>query len=410
MTFKIKFLLSVLITISYFSYAQIHQNNKNVITDSLHSTILKENRNIYIKLPESYSTTNSKKYPVVYILDGELLFSTLNLVHSYYSGGFMPEMVLVGISNANNRSRDLTTSFDTSFYQKNGEANNFTSFFQNELIPYIEKTYPVTNYRTLIGHSYGGLFTINALINHSDVFDNYLAIDPSLDWDSQKLLKQAKNVLSHKNYTGKSLFISLGGQLHMSNPKITIENVMKDTTSFTIFPRSNITFFEQTKKNTKNGLTTSWKYYPNDLHGTVPLPSIKDGLISLFKWYQWENTSAFNNPNTSVKKVKKFIKHREEKLKKHFGYSEPPYGEDIFNMMGYMNIDLNQLEKSLMYFKMATYYYPKSPNAFDSLAEFYFKQKKYKKALKNITKAYHLSGKEVHKKKIKIYKNKLLKK
>ena len=36
-------------------------------------------------------------------------------------------------------------------------------------------------------------------------------------------------------------------------------------------------------------------------------------------------------------------------------------------------------------------------------------KKKYKKALKNITKAYHLSGKEVHKKKIKIYKNKLLK-
>ncbi|MDD7914423.1 tetratricopeptide repeat protein [Polaribacter ponticola] len=70
-----------------------------------------------------------------------------------------------------------------------------------------------------------------------------------------------------------------------------------------------------------------------------------------------------------------------------------------------MNIDLNQLEKSLMYFKMATYYYPKSANAFDSLAEFYFKQKDYKKALKNITRAYSLSGKESHKKKIEIYKN-----
>ncbi|MDD7914422.1 alpha/beta hydrolase [Polaribacter ponticola] len=302
MHFKIKFSLSVLIIVSYFSYAQIHQDNNNVITDSIYSTILKENRDIYIKLPESYSTNSNKKYPVIYILDGELLLSTLNLVHSYYSGGFMPEMVLVGISNTNNRSRDLTTSFVSSFYQKNGEAENFTSFFKKELIPYIEKTYPVTNYRSLIGHSYGGLFTVNTLLNHSDLFSNYLAIDPSLDWDNQKLLKQAKEVLAHKNYTGKSLFISLGSQLHMSNPKITIDNVMKDTTSFTIFPRSNMSFFEQTKKNAKNGLITTWKYYPDDLHGTVPLPSIKDGLLSLFNWYQWENTSAFNNPNTSVKK------------------------------------------------------------------------------------------------------------
>ena len=407
MNFKIKISLSVLIIVSYFSYAQIHQNSNPVIADSIYSSILKENRDIYIKLPESFSTNSNKKYPVIYILDGELLLSTLNLVHSYYSGGFMPEMVLVGVSNANNRSRDLTTSIVSSFYQKNGEAENFTSFFKKELIPYIEKTYPVTNYRSLIGHSYGGLFTVNTLLNHSDLFSNYLAIDPSLDWDNQKLLKQAKEVLSQKNFRGKSLFISLASQLHMSNPKITIGNVMKDTTSFTIFPRSNMSFFEQTKKNAKNELITTWKYYPDDLHGTVPLPSIKDGLLSLFNWYQWENTSAFNNPNTSVKKIKSFIKYRENKLKKHFSYTEPPYGEDIFNMMGYMNIDLNQLEKSLMYFKMATYYYPKSANAFDSLAEFYFKQKDYKNALKNITKAYNLSGKESHKKKIETYKKNL---
>ena len=407
MNFKIKISLSVLIIVSYFSYAQIHQNSSLVIADSIYSSILKEHRDIYIKLPESFSTNSNKKYPVIYILDGELLLSTLNLVHSYYSGGFMPEMVLVGVSNANNRSRDLTTSIVSSFYQKNGEAENFTSFFRKELIPYIEKTYPVTNYRSLIGHSYGGLFTVNTLLNHSDLFSNYLAIDPSLDWDNQKLLKQAKEVLSQKNFRGKALFISLASQLHMSNPKITIGNVMKDTTSFTIFPRSNMSFFEQTKKNAKNELITTWKYYPDDLHGTVPLPSIKDGLLSLFNWYQWENTSAFNNPNTSVKKIKSFIKYRENKLKKHFGYIEPPYGEDIFNMMGYMNIDLNQLEKSLMYFKMATYYYPKSANAFDSLAEFYFKQKDYKNALKNITKAYNLSGKESHKKKIETYKKNL---
>ncbi len=407
MNFKIKLVATLLITLSSFSNAQIRQGNTIAIADSLYSNVLNESRNIFVKLPRDYSENSNNKYPVVYILDGELLLSTLDLVHSYYNGGFFPEMVLVGISNANNRTRNLTTSVVESFNQENGKANNFIKFIETELIPYVDKKYPATNYRTLIGHSYGGLFTINTLINHTELFDNYLAIDPSLDWDNQKLLKQAKNVLATKNFDGKTVFISLSGQLHMANPEVTIENVMEDTSNFTIFPRTNIAFSKLTKKNANSGLTSNWKYYPNDLHGTVPLPSIIDGLITMFKWYQWENTSDFNNPETSIDKIREFVKYRETKLKSHFGYLVPPYGEDLFNMLGYMNIDFDQLDKSLMYFKFATYYYPNSANAYDSLADYYAAKKEYANALKYVTKAYDLSGKDYHKKRIEEYKSKL---
>ena len=84
------------------------------------------------------------------------------------------------------------------FEQENGKAANFSKFIETELIPFVEHKYPVTNFRSLIGHSYGGLFTIYTLINHSHLFSNYLAIDPSLDWDSQKLLNEAKNLSSSK--------------------------------------------------------------------------------------------------------------------------------------------------------------------------------------------------------------------
>ena len=66
-----------------------------------------------------------------------------------------------------------------------GGAERFTQFLADELIPTIERTYPTSGHRTLIGHSYAGLFTIHTLIHHPDLFRNYVAIDPSLDWDDQ---------------------------------------------------------------------------------------------------------------------------------------------------------------------------------------------------------------------------------
>jgi predicted alpha/beta superfamily hydrolase len=50
------------------------------------------------------------------------------------------------------------------------------------------------------------------LVNHKHLFQNYIAIDPTLDWDNQKLLKQAKEKLSTEDYNGKSLFVSLAAE------------------------------------------------------------------------------------------------------------------------------------------------------------------------------------------------------
>ncbi len=381
------------------------------VLDSIQSNILNESRNIYIQIPESFSSDKNRKYPVAFILDGEIFLPTLSDVHDYYSGGFMPEMVLVGISNDKNRIRDLTTStikekYGMPFNDENGKAANFIKFLKEELIPFIENKYPVSNYRTLIGHSYGGLFTIYALINHPNLFANYLAIDPSLDWDNQKLLKESQGILATNKYENKSLFMSLSGQLHMQNSNITINNVMQDTTDFTLFARSNIDFSNTVRQNKVNGLDFNWKFYPNDLHGTIPFPSIMDGLISLFDWYQMENTDKINSFDTPKDELLSFIKYREKKLKDHFGYAEPPYPEELLNMSGYMNMDMQQTEKAKMYFELTVHYYPKSANAYDSMADYYEANKDFVNALKYATTAFELSGNEYYKKKIERLKEK----
>lgn len=417
MTDKLRIVVTLgfIIFSQLFVKAQINQNQQFLqkvgVMDSLYSQTLKESRNIYIQLPASYNPEKNEKYPVVFVLDGEIFLPTVSDLLNYYSGGFMPEMVLVGISNDKNRTRDLTTSTITTKYgmpfnDENGKADNFSKFIEKELIPFIENKYPVTNFRTLIGHSYGGLFTIHTLINHPHLFANYLAIDPSLDWDNQKLLKEAQEILTTQEYKNKSLFMSLSGQLHMQNSKVTIDNVMQDTTEFTLFARSNIAFSNLVRKNSKNGLTFDWKFYPRDIHGTVPFPSIMDGLISLFEWFQMENTDKINSFETSKEELLNIIKYREKKLKTHLGYSEPPYPEELLTMSGYMNMDMQQLEKTKMYFDLAIEYYPQSANAYDSMADYYEAQNNYTNAIKYVTKAFELSGDDYHKKRMEELKEK----
>lgn len=417
MTKGLKIVLTIGLIISLHQFVKAQGNQKQQflqkvgVLDSLYSKLLNESRRVYIQLPASYSPEKNQKYPVVFILDGEIFLPTLSDVHNYYSGGFIPEMVLVGISNDENRIRDLTTSniktqYGMPFNENNGEAHNFRKFIETELIPFIENKYPVTNYRTLIGHSYGGLFTISTLINQPGLFANYLAIDPSLDWDDQKLLKEAQEIIATQNYENKALFVSLSGQLHMQNSQMTIDNVMQDTTDFTLFARSNIAFSNMVKQNPKNGLTFEWKFYPRDIHGTIPFPSIMDGLISLFEWYQMENTDKINSFDTPKQELLSIIKHREQKLKEHFQYSEPPYPEELLNMSGYMNMDMQQPAKAKMYFELAIEFYPESANAYDSMADYYEAQGDFTNAIKCVTKAFELNGNDFYKKRIEELKRK----
>ena len=387
------------------SQAQTDYLIKVGLKDSVQSEVLNESRNFYVVLPDSYVEGSDTKYPVAYLLDGDVMLNALNTVHGFYSGGFMPEMILIGISNAENRTRDLTTSVlserrGQGFNQENGEAEKFTTFIESELIPFVEKNYPVTNYRTLIGHSYAGLFTVNILLKHTDLFENYIAIDPSMDWDDQKLLKESKEIFSQKNFAGKSLFVSLGGQLHMANNDITIDNVMKDTTELTLFARSNIEMSEIINSHKTNELNYKWKFYPNDLHGTIPLPSIMDGLVSIFTWYRMEDTNKINDPETPKEELYEIIKRREKKLKDHFGYAVAPYPDFLLNMSGYMSMDMEKYDKALMYFQLNTEYYPDDANAYDSLADYYERQNDPENALINVTKAYEISGSDYHKKRM----------
>lgn len=93
------------------------QNSNDIVIgkiDSIHSKTLNEERKILVHVPESNSEEKfyeKKKYPVVYVLDGDIHFySVVGMLREMSSFGVCPEMIVVGIPNINNisRLRDLT--------------------------------------------------------------------------------------------------------------------------------------------------------------------------------------------------------------------------------------------------------------------------------------------------------------
>jgi tetratricopeptide (TPR) repeat protein len=123
---------------------------------------------------------------------------------------------------------------------------------------------------------------------------------------------------------------------------------------------------------------------------------------------KWK-TQKINSFDTSKEELFSIIKHREMKLKDHFGYSEPPYPEELLNMSGYMNMDMDQPEKAKMYFDLAIKYYPKSANTYDSMSEYYERSGDYDSALKFATKAYEISNNDYYKQRMETLKEKIMK-
>lgn len=415
--FKLLFGLVLFIPLSLLAQPSNDSSDSfsSEIIDSLYSQTLNEQRTFWVKLPDDYTPDNGKKYPVIYLLDGFSLKQTLQTVYENYWGHYFPQMILVGISNSANRTRDLTISkvnkWNSSEIDENtGGAEDFSGFINKELIPYIDRTFPTTNYRTLIGHSYAGLFTVNMLLNQAPLFKNYIAIDPTLDWDGQLLLKQAREKLKTEKFPGQSLFVSLAGeQLHMRDEKITLENIMQDSSEFSLFSRSIIEFSTIANSQKQNELNFAWKFYPEDLHGTVPLPSMIDGLVFGFKWFQFISPQSYNNPETPIEEIETLLDQQEKIYTHHFGYPMPPMIEEMLNGYGYMFLFTDQAEKAHLFFSKSIAYFPKSANSYDSMAEYYQLQNDPAKALTFYEKAYEISGKKHHLEKIEDLKEEILK-
>lgn len=166
-------------------------------TIRIYSERLHEPRSLNIYLPAGYGQDSTKKYPVIYLLDGSADEDFIHIVGLVQFGTFpwvdmLPECIVVGIANVDRR-RDFTFPSqhpeDLKMAPTGGGSEAFIGFLETELQPFIKSHYATDSTRILIGQSLGGLVGTEILLKKPDLFSHYILVSPSLWWDHESLLK-----------------------------------------------------------------------------------------------------------------------------------------------------------------------------------------------------------------------------
>lgn len=214
-------LIPALLTIlnSVPSFAQAQASRPAFLADVTSSVIKASSTGrsyqVSVALPDGYGKQHAP-YPVLYAADANPEFGTV--VETARVFAEIPGLVVVGIGYPNSgqgfawvpRALDLTTTPDPKAPGTNGGAAAFLRFIRNDLVPYIERTYDVSQDRAWFGHSFGGLFGIYALFNNDGLFRRFIIGSPSL-WQGSPTIKAADQSFAA---TGKPLsakvFFSVG--------------------------------------------------------------------------------------------------------------------------------------------------------------------------------------------------------
>ena len=234
-------------------------------TLNIKSEVLGEEREIYIYLPEEGQP--GEIYPVIYLLDGHSLFNYVSsIVQMYSTRGRIPPMIVVGIASTD-RMHDFTPSERGGIGgrpRSGGGADKFLQFLSDELFPLIESKYSTRDYRTLIGHSLGGLFTVYAFVSQPTMFRAYMALSPWFGSEDDVLLSKIEYYLKTGVSPSKIIYMA-----HEPISRPEIEDRINNLVEL-------LHIFEQ------EGLEWRYKRVESADHSNLPLKVVPDALEFIF--------------------------------------------------------------------------------------------------------------------------------
>jgi predicted alpha/beta superfamily hydrolase len=253
---KRSYLIVLLFSIALTSGAQ----NNLEVKDSIFSEVLKETRTLEIRMPKGYEAGTEEKYEVIYLLDGEWNMENFSFIYNFaMEDEFVPPVILVALPNTyiegqNMRDRDFLP-LEMENNERAGGADKFLEFLRKEVIPYINGRFPTSGVNSLYGHSYGGLFSMYAMLAQPDLFEVYYCTDPPLGWENGYVTKLAKEIFTKDPGLDKTLWIAGTSQ-----------------------NRSIGTMRKLLEKNAPKSLRWETATYPNEKHNSVRLKGIYDGI------------------------------------------------------------------------------------------------------------------------------------
>ncbi|HEV7920913.1 MAG TPA: alpha/beta hydrolase-fold protein [Thermoanaerobaculia bacterium] len=234
-------------------------------TFTIESKLLHETRRINVYVPP---TSDPSPLPVLYMPDGGMAEDFLHvagLVQVSVGNGTMRPFLLVGIENTQRR-RDTTGPTEVAEDRKIapvvGGSAAFRAFIREELMPQIKSRYRTTGETAIVGESLAGLFVMETFLLQPDLFDTYIAFDPSLWWNNHKLVDQSARLLRARPTLKKTLYFA------SSNEPGIITQTRKLAAILT--------------RNAPPGVKWHYEKMPAETHGTIYHPAALRAFRAVF--------------------------------------------------------------------------------------------------------------------------------
>jgi predicted alpha/beta superfamily hydrolase len=176
---------------------------KVTIVAGVESPQLKNSRSLRIFLPASYQENPAKRYPVLYMHDGQNLFDAKTAAYGVEWGidetvnrlvatGAMDEVIVVGIDNTPDRIPEYTPCCDPKY--GGGKLAAYEAFVVNTVKPMIDKTLrtlPGKETAAIMGSSLGGIASVLIAQHRPDVFSKAGGVSSSFWWNERALVTKA---------------------------------------------------------------------------------------------------------------------------------------------------------------------------------------------------------------------------
>ncbi|MEO8381551.1 MAG: alpha/beta hydrolase-fold protein [Acidobacteriota bacterium] len=187
------------------------------------STLLGNTREVTIYLPPGYDEKNERRYPVLYMQDGQNLFDAHrafvpgNHWHLQEAADTVigertaSPMIIVGVDHAGAARIDEYTPEKDLRHNGGGRAHEYGRMLVEELKPLIDerfRTFPDAENTAVGGSSLGGLVSIYLTLTFPEVFGRAAVMSPSVWWSGRTILGYAGS------YEGRPprMWLDIGGR------------------------------------------------------------------------------------------------------------------------------------------------------------------------------------------------------
>lgn len=201
------------------TFARVFPNRRKSRRSGRLDSFILGGRTITVYLPPGYDDRGDRRYPVLYMQDGQNLFEPdrafggnpwkIDEAADRAIGDRKAQpMIIAGIDHAGAGRIDEYTPTRDEARNAGGRAEQYARFVVGEVKPAIDKRYRVTGEAATGGSSLGGLVALYLALQRPDVFSGAAVMSPSVWWDGHSVLKLVESFEGNQ----PRLWVDIGGR------------------------------------------------------------------------------------------------------------------------------------------------------------------------------------------------------